>query len=215
MDSFKKIMLKYSIWALLLFFCLIKPVYGVQFIVPHQVGGFVLGEPIEKFKDIVDLNSRMNVRYREYLYEVETKPQQHFKSGLIAVGNCADPGKIIRIKLTYADSSKAFYNELLNRCKARFGAPTESKGDPFRIFIVWKWHFIDEHQNQINLVLQHNIEDENEKGGNCVKLIFINQVEKEETCFLEKKRQTDTLKKDDDIEKSPVLIPDWDLLIPK
>ena len=212
----KKIMLKYPILTLVLFFCfLTKPVAGVQFIVPHQVGGFVLGEPIEKFKAIVDLNSRMNVRYREYLYEVETKALKNFKSGLIAVGNCADPGKIIRIKLKYADSSKAFYNELLKRYKARFGPPAEYKGDPFRVFIVWKWRFIDEHQNQINLILQHNIEDEDEKVGNAVKMTFINQVEKEETCFLEKKRRTDPLEKDDDTEKVPILITDWDLLIPK
>jgi hypothetical protein len=157
----------------------------------------------------------MNVRYKEYLYEVEIKSLNHFKSGLIAIGNCADPGKIVRIKLKYSDPSKSFYSELLKRYKARFGDPTEYQGDPFRVFIIWKWRFFDENQNQINLILQHNVEDEDEKLGNAVKMTFINQLEKEKSCFLEKERRTKKVKKGDDIKKIPDIITDWDLLIPK
>lgn len=193
--------------------CLAGAVHAAHSIVPHQVGGFVLGDPIEKYKDSVDFSSRMNVRYREYLYEVEIKSLQGFKSGLIAVSNCADPGKIIRIKLKYEDDGKDFFNELLKRYKARFGKPTEYQGDPFRVVIVWKWRFIDEDQNQINLVLQHNLLDEDEKIGNTVKMTYMTPMEKERECFLEKERRKSVPVKEK--KRRPTILTDWDRLIPK
>lgn len=204
-----------TLTGLLLLCFLSKTADAAHVIVPHKVGGFVLGEPIEKFKHMVDMSTRMNVRYREFLYEVEIKPLKGFKSGLIAVGNCADPGKIVRIKLKYADSGKDFFNQLLKRFKARFGQPTEYQGDPFRVFIVWKWRFIDENHNQINLILQHNHQDEDEKIGNAVKMTHINLLEKERQCFMEKERRAGK-PKDDKIEhKTTEIKPDWKLLIPR
>jgi hypothetical protein len=196
---------------------LANPCFAAQFIIPHEVGGFVLGESIHKFKDQVNLSSRMKVRYQEFLSEVEINPLKHYKSGLISVGNCSDPGKIVQIKLKYADFSKEFYQELLKRFKARFGLPRESKDDPLRLFNVSIWHFFDENQNQIDLILQHNIqaETETEKRDNVVKMILVTQMEKEQGCLLEKKRRTDPAKAQDESRKMPSLIIDWDLLIPK
>ena len=205
-----------SIWAAFFLVCFVAiPVIAAQFIIPYEVGGFILGASIHKFKDKVNLSSRMNVRYQEFLYEVEINPLRHFKSGLIAVGNCSDPDKIVQIKLKYADSRKGFYRELLKRFKARFGLPTEYKDDPLGLYNILKWHFIDENQNQIDLVLQHKMQAETEKIDNIVKMILVTQMEKEQDCFLEKKRRTDPAKKQAESRKMPNLITDWDLLIPK
>jgi hypothetical protein len=204
------------IWTAFFLVCfLAKSVIAAQFIIPHEVGGFVLGESIHKFKDQVNLSSRMKVRYQEFLSEVEITPLKHFKSGLIAVGNCSDPGKIAQIQLRYADSSREFYQKLLKRFMARFGPPKESKDDALRLFNVWIWHFIDENQNQIDLILQHNIQAETEKADNAVKLILVTQMEKEEGCFKEKKRRTDPAEAQDESRKIHSLITDWGLLIPK
>lgn len=200
---------------LMLLFYTGGPAYAAQSIIPHQVGGFELGAPIEKFKDQIIPASRMNVRHQEYLYEVEIKPKKEFKSGLIAVANCADSGKVVRIKLKYADAGKDFFEELLKRYKARFGPPVEYQGDPFHILIVWKWRFIDADQNQINLMLQHNLQDEDEKIGNAVKMTLKNQVEKERSCFLEKERRKAKSNPIPDKKTRPTLIPDWELLIPQ
>ena len=200
---------------LLLLGSMLATTEAAQLITPHQVGGFILGAPIEKFKQQVNLDSRMSVRYEEYLYELEIKPKKEFKSGLIAVSDCADPGKVVRIKLKYADASKAFFDELLKRFRARFGAPNEYKGDPFHIFIVWKWRFIDADQNQINLILQHNIQDEDEKIGNAVKMTLMHQVEKERDCYLEKQRRANKTKEMPKTKKIPSISNDWELLIPQ
>ena len=206
----------HPIWAAFFLVCILaNPAIAAQFIIPHEVGGFVLGESIHKFKDQVNLSSRMKVRYQEFLSEVEINPFKHYKNGLIAVGNCSDPGKIAQIKLKYADASKGFYQELFKRYKARFGPPTESKDDSLRLFNVWIWHFIDENHNQIDLILQHNIQAETEKRDNTVKMILVTQMEKEQGCFLEKKRRTDPAKAQVESQIMPSLITDWNLLIPK
>jgi hypothetical protein len=202
------------VWSLLICF-LYGPVNGAENLVPTQVGGFILGKSIEKFKDRVDMSTRMNVRYSEYLYEVEIKSAAGFKSGLIAVGTCADPGKIVRIKLKYEDSGKDFFDELLKRYKARLGPPSEYQGDPFQVFTVWKWQLFDKDHNQINVILQHNLQDEEEKIGNAVKMTHMNQMEKEQACFEEKKRRSGAAKKKEETKIIPKLTKDWESFIPK
>jgi hypothetical protein len=117
----------------------------------------------------------------ENLREVEIVPQEGFKSG--SFRTCRQPGSIVRIKLKYADGSLEFYEELLKRFKQKFGEPNQYQGDPFRVFISWKWSFTDSQQNRISLILQHNLVDEEEKIGNAVKLTLHNQLEEDARCF--------------------------------
>ena len=133
-----------------------------------------------------------------------------FKRGLIWVGSCENPGKILRIKLKYADSSKKFYKKLLKRYKKKFGDPSEWRGDPFHIVIAWKWSFVDEDNNRISMILQHNTRDEDESIGNSVKLTVWNLIEEEKKCF--KKKTAGETKKPKKQRKTPA---DWDKLIPR
>jgi hypothetical protein len=149
---------------------------------PHEVGGFTLGRQIGEYKDMVNMETAMPIRYQEYIHEIEIKETEGFKSGLIWIGNCASPGRIVRIKLKYSDSSEKFFNTLLNRFKERFGEPAEWRGDPFHIVIAWKWSFVDDRNNQISMTLQHNNQDEEEKMGNAVKLTLTNLMEEEREC---------------------------------
>jgi hypothetical protein len=123
----------------------------------------------------------------EHLREVEIVPQEGFKNGLIAYGTCHNPNSIVRIKLKYAEGSLEFYQELLKRFKQKFGEPDEYQGDPFGVFISWKWSFTDSRQNRISLVLQHNLKDEDEKIGNALKLTLSNHLEEDASCFQRKK----------------------------
>jgi hypothetical protein len=153
---------------------------------PHHLGGFVLGAQIEEFKDLVDMDTCMHVRYMEYIQEAEARALPGFKSGLIAFGTCADYGKIVRIKLKYADDSKRFFNEMMKRLRQRFGEPDEYRGDPFHVVVAWKWSFEDGQGNRISLIMQHNTKDEDEKMGNAIKLSLSNQMEKEQACYAAK-----------------------------
>ena len=47
------------------------------------------------------------------------------------------------------------------------------------MFISWKWSFSDPSRNRVSLVLQHNLEDEDEKIGNAVKLTLHNRLEED------------------------------------
>ena len=150
---------------------------------PHQLGGFVLNQKISAYEDRLIMDTALPVRYAENIEEVEIKPTEGFKSGLIAYGSCSKPNHIIRIKLKYADSSRQFYDELLKRFKKRFGEPDEYQGDAFKIVIAWKWSFVDEENHRISLILQHNAMDEEEKLGNAVKMTDTTLMEEDLKCY--------------------------------
>lgn len=153
---------------------------------PHKVGPFVLDREISGFKDYVIMETALPIRHMENIEEVETKPIEGFKSGLIAYATCTAPGHIVRIKLKYLDSSKKFYEELLKRIKKRFGDPAEYRGDPFHIVVAWKWSFVDKNNHNISLTIQHNTMDAEEKKGNSIKLTNSSLIEKDRLCYTEK-----------------------------
>ena len=157
---------------------------------PHQVGGFALGKDIADHKGKVKMETSIPIRYMTYINEVEISKMEGFKSGIIAYGNCASPGRILRIKLKYANSSKKFYNQLFKRFKARFGEPTEWRGDSFHVLTAWKWSFTDQENNRISLTLQNNTKDEEQKIGNSVKLTMTNFFEEERHCSERKEKKS-------------------------
>ena len=177
-------MMKVLSFVLTLFFFVVA---GFAFAdAPSQVGGFVLNQDIKKFEDRVIMDTALPVRYAENFEEVEIKFTQGFKSGLITYGTCDQPGHIVRIKLKYADSGKKFYQDLLKRFKKRFGEPAEYRGDPFKIVDAWKWSFVNEQNQNISLILQHNTKDEEEKMGNSVKLTNTTLMDKDLLCYKNK-----------------------------
>jgi len=182
---------------------------------PHQVSVFVLNRDISDFKDYVIMETALPIRHMENIEEVEIKPIEGIKSGLIAYATCTAPGHIVRIKLKYKESGKKFFENLLKRIKRKYGEPAEYRGDPFHILIAWKWSFIDKDGNRISLTLQHNAQDAEQKRGNAIKLTMTNLIEEDQRCYKqkaldhrEKVRQRDW----------KVMKPDlsgWDLYMPR
>lgn len=180
---------------------------------PHQVAGFALGRDIGDYKEMVKMEISLPIRHMEYLKEVEIKQMQWFKSGLIAYGDCDAPGRIVRIKLKYADSTEKFYETLLKRFKKRFGEPGEWRGDFFQVILAWKWSFTDSQNNRISMTLQHNIRDEEQKMGNSIKLTMTNLVKKERLCF--EQRHPETRKRPRKQKSKSRGRIDWDRLVPR
>ncbi|MCP4694327.1 MAG: hypothetical protein GY859_40220 [Desulfobacterales bacterium] len=181
---------------------------------PKQVGEFVLGADIEDYKDRVNMKTGLQTRYQEGPMDVEILKTGGFKSGIISYGTCAFPGKILRIKLKYDNPSKAFYEKLLKRFEKKFGEPKEWRGDMFHVVEGWKWQFVDAQKNRISLILQHNLQDQNRKIGNAVKLSMTNKLAEEENSFKIKYpdfRPKAPQKKKWKKRKSS----DWDLFVPK
>jgi hypothetical protein len=150
---------------------------------PHQVAVFKLGSNIADVKDYVIMETALPIRYMENIEEVEIKPIEGLKSGLIAYASCSAPGHIVRIKLKYEDSSKKFYNQVLKRIKNKYGDPSEYRGDPFHILISWKWSLVDKDGNRISMTLQHNSMDTEEKIGNAIKLTMSSLIDEDRQCY--------------------------------
>ena len=128
------------------------------------------------------MQTKMPLRRSKSIDEIEVRDLKGFKYGLIWVGNCIAPNRIVSIRMKYADSAKKFYDELLERFKQRFGEPSEWRGDPFHIVISWKWSFVDDQKNRISIILEHNKRDEDETVGNTVKMTMWNLIEEERNC---------------------------------
>ena len=150
---------------------------------PSQVAVFKLNSNIADVKDYVIMETALPIRRMENIEEVEIKPIEGIKSGLIAYGTCAAPGHIVRIKLKYQESSKKFYESLLKRIKKKFGDPSEYRGDPFHILISWKWSFVDKEGKRISMTLQHNSMDTEEKMGNAIKLTNSSLIDEDRQCY--------------------------------
>lgn len=141
---------------------------------PKEVAGFVLGSKVTDYP---------NIEYSNFLKEVVVYDWHGFDKGIISYGVCAIPGEIIKIKMKYADASKRYFKVLLKKYKKQYGKPTEWKGDSFGILHIWKWKFLDENNNRVHLILQHNTKNPNENIGNMVKLYYPDRIVQEQKCF--------------------------------
>jgi len=177
---------------------------------PEGIAGFFLGRQLDEYEGQVSSDTRYPLRHSKFIHEIEIIAPQGFKNGLLWVGTCAQPEKIMRVRLKYADSSKKFYEELLKRFKQKFGDPTQWQGDPFHIVLAWKWSFTDPQGNRISLVLQHNTRNAEESIGNTVKMTIWNLIEAERACY-RGKANAESKKK----EPYKTSKPDWDQLIPQ
>lgn len=155
--------MKYFTAATLIIIALLSFTSVAAYDTPTEIGGFKLGEFITDYPQI---------EYSEYLKEVVVNDWHGFRKGIISYGTCAYPGRIVKIRMKYQNSSKNFYDELLKKYKSKYGKPTEWKGDAFGVLYIWKWRFVDKDNRRVNLILQHNLGDDNENIGNMVKLSF-------------------------------------------
>ncbi len=182
---------------------------------PRKIAGLILGEQISMFVDLVQMETSIVLRDRQYLREVDIREIDGYKSGTVDFGNCSKPGQIVRIKLKYEYEDKNFYDELLEKFKKKFGEPDEWRGDPFHVIIAWKWSFRDEKGNSISLILQHS-RDEEYKWGNSIKLTNTTLIEQERLCY-EKRDQEEGGSKESksDTKRRKLSEKDYQLFIPQ
>jgi len=171
---------------------------------PTEIGGFKLGEFITDYPQI---------EYSDYLKEVVINDWHGFRKGIISYGTCAYPGQIVKIRMKYQNSSKDFYDELLKKLRSRYGKPDEWKGDSFGVLYVWKWRFVDKDNRRVNLILQHNLGDDNENIGNMVKLSFPEIEEEERFCVIDFFEKNKTAEEKEVIKQR--MKPDWDYMLPR
>lgn len=183
---------------------------------PRSIAGFVLDRPIAEYRERILLETSLPVRYMENFHEVEIRPIPGIKSGLIGYATCAEPQRIVRVKLKYEDGSVRHFEELLRRFKKRYGEPREYRGDPFKNLVIWKWSFTADDGSRISLTLQHNALDEDEKMGNAVKLTLLNRIEEDQRCWQESGRnQREAIRRKAAAEAGRAASDPWELLVPR
>ena len=184
---------------------------------PHQIAGFALGANINQYGQLLRMDSVIPIRHLECLSEVETKPIEGYKNGYILFGNCREPGRIVKIKMKYAYSDRAFYDQLLNLFKKKFGPPSEWRGDAFQTLISWKWSFTDKNHNKISMILQHYTgEDEEYTSGNSLKLSVTTAIEKERQCYeMKESGSSETARKQKPQKTTPSKEMDFSRFVPE
>ncbi len=147
-------------------------VYGAD--APLEFGGLKLGTDITEYP---------HLEYSNFLKDVVVTDWNGFAKGMISYGVCRDPGKIVKIRFKYMDTSKKFYRNLLKRYKEKFGKPGKWEGDAFGIQHIWKWTFVDGKQNRVVMIMQHNLKDAKLPIGTVVTLSYPDLIERERACF--------------------------------
>jgi hypothetical protein len=171
--------------------------------VPHEIAGIVLGTSIDDYPDIIRTN---------FLKEVVVTDWHGFRKGIISYGTCKYIDRILKMDMKYQDKSKEFYQKLLKEFREKFGEPDSWNGDSFGVLHIWKWHFVDEDQNQVSMALQYNGKNSDETIGNVVKLTYPQKIEEERLCFVElchNKASSDE-KRREELKKF-----DWSHLVPR
>ena len=180
---------RFIVFSIFLPVVLLFPNYASADKAPSTIAGITLGDQISRFVDLVQMDSSIVLRDRQYLREVRIRDIDGYKSGTVDIGTCSKPGQIVRIKLKYEYEDKNFFDQLLERFKKNFGEPDEWRGDPFHVIIAWKWSFRNEKGNSVSLTLQHS-RDEEYKWGNSVKLTNTTLMEQEQLCYEKKNHET-------------------------
>ncbi len=165
---------------------------------PKQIAGFSLGASIDEYEYL---------SYDNFLKQVIVEDVGEFRKGVLEYGVCENPGKIVRIKMKYANQEEAFFKQLLKQYNKQLGPPEKYAGDAFGILKAWKWHFTDEHGERVSISLQYNKKDPDENFGSVVKMSLPDRIKAEQDCF---NRFCRTRKK----QITPEQQRDWDKIIP-
>lgn len=175
---------------------------------PKSIAGLSLGEDVSAFKESLNMGTDQTIWNQGWFRQVEIKTLPGFQGGYLFYGNCLDFGRVVRIKLKYADDSPGFFDRLQAALQDRYGRG-EWRGDPFGTLRAWKWGFTDERGDSISLILEHySGEDESYTAGNSIRLANRSAMLREKTCGEAR------LKKDGK-SQAPAEAPSFDWYLPK
>lgn len=151
---------------------------------PREIAGLRLGADIKEYGSRVAPGSPEVDLSMRYLSTVAVEAPEGFRSGYVTYGNCAQKGQVVRIKMNYADDSKAFYEKMLSMLKQRYGEPAQWRGNPFGNLRIWKWSFTDPELGDISLILQYySGDDDTFTRGNSIRLSAPGLIARNRDCW--------------------------------
>ena len=156
---------------------------------PMELAGIRLGASVDTLagklvSPVVDQSPQ-----RPSIGVMALAPLPGYRSGYVDVGLCAKPGRVVRIKMNYADDSLAFFNKLMTALKQRYGEPREWRGNPFGTLRTWKWGLRAADGEPVSLILMHyEGEDGAFTDGNSIRIAATSMVREEELCRAAEKK---------------------------
>ncbi|WP_428560867.1 MAG: hypothetical protein ACP59X_17580 [Solidesulfovibrio sp. DCME] len=156
--------------------------------VPSSLAGVSLGDAADHYKNRLTLSKAKPLADAPWLRRIPVRGDAHFAAGYVLVGTCAAPGRVARIKMRYRDASLDFFRKISGEMLARYGDPTEYKGEIDGRVMGNKWGFSDPWLRPVSLILQRVEGEDPESGsGNTVKLTNWGLLEAERTCWQERR----------------------------
>lgn len=170
-----------AVLSLLLALGWVSPARAVD--APTELAGIRLGDTVEAVRTKLRLTPESRECPRSGLSVVSVAPMAGFRSGYVEVGECAHPGRIVRIKMHYADDSLTFFNTLLGALTKRYGEPAQWRGNAFGTLRTWKWALPAADGSRVSLILMHYAGDDDAfTEGNSIRLAVPSLVRQEQHC---------------------------------
>ncbi|KAB1441695.1 hypothetical protein [Pseudodesulfovibrio senegalensis] len=177
---------------------------------PVSVAGIRLGDDFSRYQDMCRMEHAGAMSDAIFLDEalIRTGAIHGVRGGSIIYGNCANPGKIVRIKIKFADMSKRLFKDLLALYTKRFGDPSSYQGDSFRNVIAWEWDISGSEGRHVKIVLMYST-DSSIRPGVSIKMTDQSLLDLEFSCY--KKNFRSLYKATENAGK----ITDLDLFVPR
>ncbi len=156
---------------------------------PTELAGIRLGQNVDELSGKLASTTIDRSPQRPSLGVVSVAPLPGFRSGYVDVGLCAKPGRVVRVKLNYADESLTFFNKIMEALKKRYGEPKEWRGNAFGTLRTWKWSLRAPGGEPVSLILMHYEGDDGAfTDGNSIRIAATSMVREEELCRASEKK---------------------------
>lgn len=156
---------------------------------PLELAGLRLGQIVDDVADKLVGTGVDRVIHRPYIGVMPMAAVPGYRSGYVDFGLCAKPGRIVRIKMNYADDSLAFFTKVMEALKKRYGEPSQWRGNAFGTLRTWKWGLRTRDGQPVSLILMHyEGEDGAFTDGNSIRIAATDMVREEEQCHAAQSR---------------------------
>jgi len=150
---------------------------------PLEMAGIPLGADVKSLAGKLEPGMTETDLDQRYLTTQAMKPQPGYRSGYVTFGNCAASGRVVRVKMNYADESKEFHEKLLGGLKKRYGEPKQWRGSPFGNLRIWKWSVRDPQAGDVSIILQfYSGDDDSFTKGNSLRVSSRTWIREEQLC---------------------------------
>jgi hypothetical protein len=151
--------------------------------VPLELAGLRLGETVSAAGDKLRPDAGDQEIRRSGLAMAPVAPVAGYRSGYVDYGRCASPGRIVRIKMRYADDSLEFFDKILSALKKRYGEPSQWRGNAFGTLRTWKWSLTAADGSRVSLILMYYAGDDGTfTQGNSIRIAASDFIRQEERC---------------------------------